>query len=493
MTVINSNISALKAQANIAQNERKLNSAMERLSTGTRINAAKDDAAGLAISTKMTSQINGLNQAVRNANDAISMIATIEGALTQTTSVLQRMRELAVQSANDTNGVEDRQFLQAELVQMSGELDRIANQSRYNGLKVLDGNFVNKQFQIGANGNETINLNVSSALSSDIGVYKVLSAASGAMPAAAGASTAAAADTIAAATLTISGYIGQATVSQGVKASAYTTASLINGKTSSTGVSATAVTNAKLSGFDTGTVSFSVLGKNTTAVSVSASVSATDFTTLANAFNAVSSQTGVTAQLASDKASIMLQSADGYDINLADFTTNATTLTASVQGYKSDGTTTNGSAVTLTSAALTDSTAVKGTIDFLSNRAFTVSGGAAAYVLAATSSSTLSNVASADISTSTGSATALGIIDGALSRVSSMRGDLGAIGNRLEKTVDALTASSTNTAAARSRILDADYSTETTNLSKAQIIAQASNAMLAQANQQPQLVLSLLK
>jgi len=489
MTVINSNISALKAQATIAQNERKLNSAMERLSTGTRINAAKDDAAGLAISTKMTSQINGLNQAVRNANDAISMVATIEGALTQTTSVLQRMRELAVQSANDTNGVEDRQFLQAELVQMTSELDRIANQSRYNGLKVLDGTFVNKGFQIGANGNETISMNVSSALSSDIGIYKVLSdPTKGAMAAAANAG--AVSDTVKGAGLIVAGYIGKATATFVDKDSAFTVASLVNGNSSTTGVAATAVTNVKVSSLTAGTLSFSVLGKNSSAVTISATISATDYTNLANAFNDKASQTGITAQLASDKKSIMLQSADGYDITLADYTNAATT--AKIQAYMSNGTTTNGAEQTLTSGG-TDSTIVKGVVDFISNRAFTVSGAADSYVLAAASSANLSAVSSVDISTSAGSATALGIIDGALSRVSSMRSDLGAIGNRLEKTVDALTASSTNTSAARSRISDADYSTETTNLSKSQIISQASNAMLAQANQQPQLVLALLK
>ena len=172
MTVINSNISALKAQSSLSKNASKLDTAMERLSTGYRINSAKDDAAGLAITNRMTSQINGLNQAVRNANDGLAMISTIEGALTQTTNVMQRMRELAVQAANDSNSTEDRQYLHAEMVQLNNELDRISSQARFNGIRVLDGTFTNKQLQVGANGHETIAFSVDSAAAADIGIYE---------------------------------------------------------------------------------------------------------------------------------------------------------------------------------------------------------------------------------------------------------------------------------------------------------------------------------
>jgi len=172
MTVINSNISALKAQSSLTKNAIKLDTAMERLSTGYRINSAKDDAAGLAITNRMTSQIQGLNQAVRNANDGIAMIATIEGALAQTTNVMQRMRELAVQAANDSNSTEDRQYLHAEMVQLNNELDRISSQARFNGIRVLDGTFTNKQLQVGANGSETVAFSVDSAAAADIGIFE---------------------------------------------------------------------------------------------------------------------------------------------------------------------------------------------------------------------------------------------------------------------------------------------------------------------------------
>ena len=508
MTVINSNISALKAQANIAANSRKLDSAMERLSTGTRINSAKDDAAGLAISNKMTAQINGLNQAIRNANDGLSMFATIEGSLTQTTNVLQRMRELAVQSSNDTNSVADRQFIQSEVVQMNAELDRISSQSRYNGQKVLDGSFSNKVLQIGANSNETISFNVSSSASSDIGIYETRQGTIGAIAGTAAGTLPANSNT--AQTLHISGSLGTSTASIVVNSTAYAAAAAINNETSNTGVSATATTKAMISSLsDAGTITFDVTGKNSSAVTVSATVAdTTDLTTVADAFNLVSSQTGITAQLSSDKSSVLLSNSDGYDIGLAGFTNSAVTNggTVAVDGMTGNSTAdssitdTNyapGTEVTLTSGNAADSTRVVGDLDFQSSTAFTVYSGSGAagtdFVDSSSQSASLSAISDIDTSSQSTASEAISVIDGAIAKVSSMRGDLGAISSRLEKTVDSLTASSTNTSAARSRVLDADYSLETTNLSKAQIIAQASNAMLAQANQQPQMVLSLLK
>ena len=172
MTVINSNISALRAQAANSANQNLLNTSMQRLSTGLRINSAQDDAAGLAITNRMTAQINGLNQAVSNSNDGLSLVSTGEGALTQTTSVLQRMRELAVQSSNDTNSAGDRQYLNSEMTQLKAQIDSIASQTNFNGQKILDGSFTNKQLQVGANAGETMTMNINSASSSSIGVYQ---------------------------------------------------------------------------------------------------------------------------------------------------------------------------------------------------------------------------------------------------------------------------------------------------------------------------------
>jgi len=505
MTVINSNISALKAQSSSVQNARKMDNAMERLSTGLRINSAKDDAAGLAISTKMTAQINGLNQAIRNANDGLSMVNTIEGSLTQTTGVLQRMRELAVQSSNDSNSVEDRQFIQAEIVQMQNELDRIASQSRYNGTKVLDGGFTNKQLQIGAGSGETIAFNVDSAASSDIGVYSIRQGQVGSIA----ADTALPTSTIISDTITVSGFLGDEDVAVGSVDDAYTVAAAVNDQYANTGVTADATTKVLIADLSAaGTVTFDLTGKNDTAVTVSATITdITDLTDLASAFNLQSATTGVTATLSSDKTQLMLTSEDGYNIGLADYTNTDSGATITVQGLEGDATaddagittTANGyeAAVTLTDNG-NDSTLIVGDIIFSSTKAFTVDAAAGVnsttgFVGTTAVAAELEAVSDVDASTVAGADSAIRILDGAIAKVSTMRSDLGSIASRLEKTVDSLTASSTNTSAARSRIMDTDYSTETTALSRAQIIAQASTAMLAQANQSTSMVLKLLQ
>ena len=170
MAVINTNIKSLQAQDALNINNRNLSTAMQRLSTGSRINSASDDAAGLAISTRMDSQVRGLNMAIKNANDAISVTQTAEGAMDEVTNILQRMRELSVQSANDTNSAEDRKFLNLEVQQLSQEIDRIANTTQFNGINVLDGSFKNKVFQIGANSGQTLGLNIGSMNSKVLGV-----------------------------------------------------------------------------------------------------------------------------------------------------------------------------------------------------------------------------------------------------------------------------------------------------------------------------------
>jgi len=497
MSVINTNVSALRAQAANNANQNLLNTSMQRLSTGLRINSAQDDAAGLAITNRMTAQINGLNQAVSNSNDGLSLVSTGEGALTQTTSVLQRMRELAVQSSNDTNSSADRQYLNSEMTQLKAQIDSISSQTNFNGQNILDGSFTNKQLQIGANAGQTMTMNIDSASSSSIGVYQAHEQALGALSAATGAVPA---NPVTTAGFKVKGYIGTSSVSVAAHSDARTVASTVNGLTSSTGVTASAVTYAKISALgQAGNVSFQVTGKNSSAVSVSANIAnVSDLSVLANSFNSASAQTGITASLSSDKSSITLESADGYDIQLQSFKTDASTATVSVQGLQTDGATSAGAAQTLTSGG-TDSTRIVGDLTFSSANAFTLQGSGAATSTAdfvsssSTKTSQLSAVSSVDVTTVGNAATALNVIDGALSKISAMNADLGAIGNRLTLTVNALTASSTNTSAAESRILDTDYSAETANLSKAQIIAQASTAMLAQANQQPQQVLSLLK
>lgn len=166
---INTNVMSLNAQRNLGNSQNDLAKSMQRLSSGLRINSAKDDAAGLGISDRMTSQIRGLNQAVRNSNDGISLAQTAEGALQESTNILQRMRELAVQSANDTNSASDRQSLQAEVNQLKQEMTRIAETTQFNGKSLLDGSLSNAQFQVGANANQTISFSINSAKSVDLG------------------------------------------------------------------------------------------------------------------------------------------------------------------------------------------------------------------------------------------------------------------------------------------------------------------------------------
>ncbi len=166
---INTNVMSLNAQRNLGQSQSALSKSMQRLSSGLRINSAKDDAAGLAISDRMTSQIRGLNQAARNSNDGISLAQTAEGALQETTNLLQRMRELAVQSANDTNSSSDRSSLQAEVNQLKQEMTRIADTTSFNGKNLLDGSMTNAQFQVGANANQTISFGIQSAQAEKLG------------------------------------------------------------------------------------------------------------------------------------------------------------------------------------------------------------------------------------------------------------------------------------------------------------------------------------
>ena len=170
MTVVNTNVKSLVAQDSLMKVGRSLSTAMERLSTGKRINSAKDDAAGLSISNRMDSQIRGLTMAVKNANDGISLMQTAEGALDEVTNSLQRMRELAVQAANGTNNALDRAALDAEVQQLKSEIDRTAKTTQFNSINLLDGTFKNKQLQIGDDANETLKVGIAGAKVSDLGL-----------------------------------------------------------------------------------------------------------------------------------------------------------------------------------------------------------------------------------------------------------------------------------------------------------------------------------
>ncbi|MBU2407744.1 MAG: flagellin, partial [Gammaproteobacteria bacterium] len=279
-SIINTNISSLTAQRNLTTSQSSLATSIQRLSSGLRINSAKDDAAGLSIADRMTSQIRGLSVASRNANDGISLAQTAEGALGAAGNILQRVRELAVQSANGTNSASDRKALNEEVTQLTAELGRIADTTSFNGQKLLDGSFGSTTFQVGANANETITATTANFSTSKYGSYRVGSKAatatdskgdlvvgSTANAVASGTGTAGA-NRVAGGAFTIDGASGSATVTVAAGASAKTVAGQVNAKTSSTGVSATARTEFDLTALTAGSYSVAVTSNNSTAVNI---------------------------------------------------------------------------------------------------------------------------------------------------------------------------------------------------------------------------------
>jgi flagellin len=299
-STINTNIQSLTAQRNLSMSQASLTTSMQRLSSGLRINSAKDDAAGLAISDRMTSQIRGLNQAARNANDGISLAQVAEGALGSVSANLQRIRELAVQAANGTNSASDRQALQQEVLQLTQEIARVGTQTEFNGLKLLDGSYTTQQFQVGANANQTIGVSIASARATDMGNNKVTTTTldPGIATAIAGAAISATTppNGLAGQTLTISGNgtINTTTLSAGDSAKKVATA--LNAFTATNGITAVARTTATVSTVSLGAAQFQILGANANPITISATVASTsDLGPLANAINAQSGSTGITA------------------------------------------------------------------------------------------------------------------------------------------------------------------------------------------------------
>ena len=478
-SIINTNIGSINAQRSLSLSQASMTTSMQRLSSGLRINTAKDDAAGLAISERFTSQIRGLTQAARNANDAISLTQTAEGAMSSISSNLQRMRELAVQSANGTNSASDRAALQNEVSQLSAEIARVATQTQFNGLNLLDGSLSNTAFQVGANGGQTISVSVGSAKTTDLGnnAATTLSTAASISGAVVGGTNNAAVET-----LTFSGNgVTSSAITTVAGATAKTIANQINGVAAATGIVASAKTTATISGVTVGTATFSVTG--TALANISATVtSANDLSSIATAVNNQSGTTGITAT--SDLlGNLVLTSATGEDIEIT--TTQAT------------GTGIGGATIAGTGAGVTlnnNTASVGGQITLDAKSAFSVGGATGATLFTATAqASALSTVAAIDVSTVTGATNALKTIDAALATVSDQRAALGAVQNRFESTVQNLQTNTENLSASRSRIQDADFAQETANLSRSQILQQAGTAMVAQANADPKGVLALLR
>jgi flagellin len=484
---INTNISSLTAQRASSKVQDSLSTAMQRLSSGLRINSAKDDAAGLSISERFTTQIRGLNQATRNANDAISLAQTAEGALGSVGDNLQRIRELAVQASNATNSSSDRAAIQAEASQLVSEIQRVGSQTSFNGIKLLDGSFTSQAFQVGANAGETINVSsIVDARTSALGSHtltadgtitgNVVTAASGAVTNGVTAATAATNFTI----TTPAGTTTAITYAANSGADAIATA--VNTAGANIGVSATASNSTTLSTLSgPGTVSFTLNGQAVSAVVADQN----DLSSLVSAINGVAGTTGVTATFTSTsvKNSITLSTTDGRNINLQDFANS----TAGNDSISFGGTTlTEGTAV---SAVKTGTIALSSTKGAMS----TANASAEVFGSAGVNNSSFSSLAALDLSSASGATAALSVVDAALSQVNSSRADLGAIQNRFSSTISNLQTSSENLAASRSRIQDADFASETANLSRAQVLQQAATAMVAQANQMPQQVLQLLR
>ena len=389
--VINTNVQSLNAQRNLSNSAISLATSLQRLSSGLRINSAKDDAAGLAISERFTTQIRGMDQAARNANDGISLSQTAEGAMGEIGNNLQRIRELAVQSRNATNSLSDRQALNKEAQQLKAEIDRVAGQAEFNGVKLLDGSFQDQTFQVGANQGETINIS---------GIVDASSAALGTWTS--------------------------------VDTTTYTTSVAGAAPTADTDLAAGDLT---INGVDIGAVT----GDTTAALQGAA---------VATAINLKTSETGVTATADGSTGIITLTSTseEGITVGGADSATGA-------------GLTAEATAATANTVAGTEQTGFGGL----------------------------------DISTAEGADAAMLAMDAALTAINTARADMGAVQNRFSSVVANLSSNVENLSAARSRIQDTDFAAETAQLTRNQILQQAGTAMLAQANQAPQGVLSLLR
>jgi flagellin len=481
--VINTNIASLNAQRNLNASQTQANTALERLSSGLRINSAKDDAAGLAISERFQSQISGLNQAQRNANDGISLAQTAEGAMDEITNNLQRIRELSVQSANATNSISDRQALNQEVQQRVEEINRIASQTSFNGLKVLDGTFGVQTFQVGANTGETIGISGldsrGSQLGTVIGQTENFVTSDKPIP----TST----DVIDLAFATAAG-----TVTVGASTLSVTSSDLTDLGDLVTDLQAQ-LTSDGITGITVGEDAGKLVFTNSSGEDISASFDLTDASTppktfkqsldavgggidaffeagntaafdfqvngvafsaektgslndLVGAVNANSNETGVVANLDKSNKEIIFSSAFGKDFDI--------TIAADLDGDAAD--------------------------DIAFSESYT----------AAADTVSLNDT---DISTSKGADLAMIAIDFAIDQINGYRAELGAVQNRFESTIANLSTTAENLSAANSRIRDADFAAESAELARTQVLQQAGLSVLAQANARPQQVLQLLQ
>ena len=516
---VNTNVTSLNAQRNLSKSGAALSQSMERLSSGMRINSAKDDAAGMQIATRLTSQISGLGVAQRNANDGISMAQTAEGALQSSTDILQRMRDLSLQSSNGSNSKTDREALQKEVTALQSELTRIADTTTFGGQKLLSGDYGTQQFQVGSDSNQTIGVTLNSSAAEDIGLTGkgfTLAAIAGFSGASETAKTFATADSL---SVTAGGTTNDINLTTGM--SAADLAGQFNATEGVFGVGAT--TQAAVGGFgvanaNTGdTVTLNVAG-----VEITAAAAGTGDGTVAALNTAIDAATtealaakGITATVVTATGNagddlLVFTNADGENIDITMEITGGATdgLAGTVSAYDGAAIIAGGTTTTATDSAgatpvANNSTTITGRLD-VSNAVLDVDfsslsvTGAGALNGAATSNAvldtttSLSSIANVDISTSGGSQSAIDVIDAALQQIGNERAELGAIQNRFSQTIGNLANIQENASASRSRIQDTDYATETAQMTKNQILQQAGTSILAQANQLPQAALSLI-
>ena len=508
--VINTNTMSLNAQRNLSTSGANLATTIQRLSSGLRINSAKDDAAGLAISERFSTQIRGANQAARNANDGISLAQTAEGALGEIGNNLQRMRELAVQSRSATNSPSDRQALNSEVQLLKQEIQRVAEQTNFNGTSLLDGKFTNQAFQIGANQGQTINISqIANANISKLGSWTSASTSAsvtGSVPApAAGATTSSQSGAFTSAVSTAIGQSFNLSVG-GVEVLDQTTTAAV--ETIAAADIDTALTAATTALADEGITFTGTAAAGTLAFSKADGTSldvelTSNFGTAAGSFATAGFVGTHTAGAASTKFAA---------VAAGELTINGTNITVGESANAGDRSTSLVNAINAkTHETGVTASLIEGKVQLTSEKAdFTIGGsldaadlkaatgfiagttGAAAGGTAFAAGSAKNGFADLDISSVGGADNAILAMDAALNSVNSSRADLGAIQNRFTSVVANLNTSSENMSAARSRIRDVDYASETAELTRNQILQQAGTAMLAQANQSSQSVLSLL-
>jgi len=462
----------------------------------------------------MTANIRGLNAAIRNANDGISLTQTAEGSLSSIGDNLQRIRELAVQSANSSNNATDRAALHAEASQLVSEIDRIAANATFNGIKLLDGSYQDQNLQVGSGNeaNDRISISIASAKSSALGVGGGSSYSTVVNSTTAGVGSTA----LLSGALSINGFVVGAASTDGVSStgsdsSGIAVAAAINAVSGQSGVTAS-VNKTEKAGVAVGNTTAGVTGYSAVLASGAVSINGVSLGTIeaaasniargaqmTAAINSKSGQTGVVATFSTENGAVSLSAADGRNIEIK-IASATTAIESSMTGIAHTvGSTTAGTSITTvyrSSIKLSSSNAAGITIGGITAAGLTASGLTATASTPAYTAATATagaGVSTVDLTTATGSQTALSTLDKAINTITDARAAMGAYQNRLTASIANLETSSMNLQASRSRILDTDYAKETTNLAKSQIIQQAATAMLAQANQSAQSVLALLK